>query len=431
MAKYQVTVPDIGSSDPVDVIELLVAVGDKVAVDDSLLVLESEKASVEMPSPVAGKVTQWLVALGASVNTGDVVLELEVAAEESASADTAEVVDKAVAGEQPVSVAPAPTQADTPAAVPAGDAVVAPRQVEAEPVQTAGTLPAVHAGPAVRKLARQMGIDLAHLPTGSGTNGRLVKEDVFEFVRQGAGKTASVPEVDFSQFGEVERQPLSTLRQTAARHLQQGWQVIPQVTQHELTDITELEAFRRAENARHPEVKLTLLAFVARAVVGALQVFPQFNSSLTASGNELIIKHYCHLGFAVDTEHGLLVPVLKDADRLGVRAIAQSVAGLAEQARNRKLQPRDMQGASFTITSLGGIGGTAFTPLVNSPQVAILGISRADWQPVWQPDSQTFVPRLMLPLSLSYDHRVIDGADAARFVVHLAASLSDLRRLLL
>jgi pyruvate dehydrogenase E2 component (dihydrolipoamide acetyltransferase) len=294
----------------------------------------------------------------------------------------------------------------------------------------------VHAGPAVRKLARQLGVDLAQVTAASGQHQRIVKEDVYALVaarlQQPAGTAlAALSDIDFAQFGEIEKVATSNLKRTAARRLQQNWQQVPQVTQHELADITELEAFRQAENQRNPQIKLTLLAFVARAVVAALRQFPRFNASLNSDGNELILKHYIHLGFAVDSDRGLLVPVLKDADRLGVRDIAQGLASLADKARNRKLLPADMQGASFTLSSLGGIGGTAFTPLVNHPEVAILGLSRADWQPLWRPDKEKFKPRLMLPLSLSYDHRVIDGADAARFVVFLREQLADLRRLLL
>lgn len=427
MAKHQVTVPDIGSTDPVDVIELLVQAGDSVEVDTSLLVLESAKASVEMPSPVAGKLVKWLVKLGDSVNTHDVVAEIETAegvekkAEEKPAEKTEPVVEQKEVTAQAQAEVEAPSETEK-------------AKQEAKTHKTVSAPSSVvHAGPAVRKLARQMGIDLAQVTQGTGVNGRIVKDDVYRFVKQGgAGAAAtSLPDIDFSQFGAIDVQPLSTLRQTAAKNLQQGWQIIPQVTQHDLVDVTELDAFRKAQNQQSPDIKLSLLAFVAKAAVAALKAFPHFNSSLAANGKELVIKQYYHMGFAVDTERGLLVPVLKNIDQLGVNAIAQGVASLAEQARNRKLQPKDMQGASFTITSLGGIGGTAFTPLVNHPQVAILGISRADWQPVWNAQAQQFEPRLMLPLSLSYDHRVIDGADAARFVVLLRDLLSDVRRLLL
>ena len=402
MSTEIIKVPDIGSSDPVDVIELLVKVGDTLAQDDSLLVLESAKASVEVPSPVAGKVLALSVKVGDRVKVGDDLMEVEVGAK--------------------------------PAAAPAPDAVGASPAGEFAAKGDAYTT--VHAGPAVRKLARQLGVDLTQIRAASGQHQRILKEDVYALVatrlQQPAGTALTpLPDIDFAQFGETEKVATSNLKRTAARHLQQSWQQVPQVTQHELADITKLEAFRKAENKRNPQVKLTLLAFVARAVVAALREFPHFNASLSSDGSELILKRYIHLGFAVDSDRGLLVPVLKDADKLGVREIAKGIAELADKARSRKLLPADMQGASFTLSSLGGIGGTAFTPLVNHPEVALLGLSRADWQPVWRPDKEKFKPRLMLPLSLSYDHRVIDGADAARFVVFLREQLADARRLLL
>jgi pyruvate dehydrogenase E2 component (dihydrolipoamide acetyltransferase) len=471
VANEIVKVPDIGSDDPVDVIELMVAPGDSIAADDSLVVLESAKASVEVPSPLAGKVVKFLVKVGDRVNTGDDLLEIaaqggsettdagpDSVPEGKASAKAAPT-SEATAGksgsEKSGSEKPASKKEETPPT--AGESVMASTPARASSgaeanVSKPSTNPAitadgkastqspsaaVHAGPAVRKLARQLGVDLAQVTSTSGQHQRLIKEDVLAHVAAhmqqpvtGAAM-AALPDVDFSQFGEVESVATSTLRRTAAKNLQLGWQHIPQVTQHELADITELEAFRREENKHHPEIKLTLLAFVAKVAVSALKKFPNFNASLSGDGNNLILKKYIHLGFAVDSDRGLLVPVLRDADKLGVRDIGQGVAALAELARTRKLQPRDMQGASFTISSLGGIGGTAFTPLVNHPQVAILGLSRADWQPVWRAETKSFEPRLMLPLSLSYDHRVIDGADAARFVVYLRDQLADLRRLVL
>lgn len=432
MANDIITVPDIGSDDPVDVIELLVAEGDDIQVDDSLLVLESAKASVEVPSPKAGKVGKLLVKVGDRVNAGDKLLELQLAAEstpvEETEAQAAEPEPEPLEAHQP--------QAPEPQAATQSQPSTPEVNVNAAEDEPPASSRPVHAGPAVRKLARKLGVDLAQLGEASGQHSRILKADVHAYVKQrlqaptGVGLVA-LPEVDFSQFGEVWREPTSNLQRTAARHLQQGWQQIPQVTQHELVDVTELEAFRKAENQRRPDSRLSLLAFVAKAVSHALTLYPRFKSSLSASGDELIMKSYTHLGFAVDTERGLLVPVLRDADQLGVAAIAEGVASLAEKARSRQLTPRDMQGACFTLSSLGGIGGTHFTPLVNHPQVAILGLSRADWQPQWQADKGEFVPRLMLPLSLSYDHRVIDGADAARFVVLLRELLADVRRLLL
>ncbi len=436
MAKETVKVPDIGTEDAVDVIEILVAVGDTLAEEDSLVTLESAKASVEVPSPLAGKVLSLSVKVGDQVHMGDALLELDTAESNTAESTEAEndetetveesefnPIDDSESEPAPKPVTPQPEKT-----TPAISAQPAPTTT---PETASATTSAVHAGPAVRKLARQMQIDLAAITHTSGNNGRITKEDVYAHVANQAGSSGNgrLPVIDFSRYGEVEAVPTSRLQRTAAQHLQQGWQTIPQVTQHEEVDITELEAFRKAENQRRPDTKLTLLAFVAKAVVAALIEFPRFNASLSPDGQQLIMKHYTHLGFAVDTERGLLVPVLKDADKLGVRQLAGGVADLAEKARNKALYPSDMEGASFTLSSLGGIGGTAFTPLVNWPQVAILGISRAQIRPVWQDDA--FQPRLMLPLSLSYDHRVIDGADAARFVVYLHEQLNDIRRLLL
>lgn len=405
-----VRVPDMGTTEPVDVIELLVQEGVTVTPEASLLVLESAKASVELPSPVAGKVVRLHVKVGERVQTGDALLDVEVAGDEGA----------------PVALPGKPVE--RPAAVetvrPAASADVARQTpVSTPPSVTTGL---VHAGPAVRKLARQLGVDLAQVQ-GSGPHGRLLKEDLFAQVARQlrAAGLPPLPEIDFSRFGAIEKQATSGFRRTLAQHLQQGWNSIPQVTQHDTADITRLDAWRRKENLRNPGRKLSLLAQVAQAVIAALKAFPRFNASLAEGGNTLVLKRYIHLGFAVDTERGLLVPVLKDADRLEVAELSAAIATLADKARGRKLFPADLEGASFSITSLGSIGGGHFTPLVNAPEVAILGIGRAGLQPVWVGDAQAghAEPGLILPLSLSYDHRVVDGADAARFLVFLKQQL--------
>lgn len=430
-ASETIKIPDIGSDDPVDVIEILVAVGDDFSENDSLVVLESAKASVEVPAPLSGKVEKLLIKPGDRVSVGDDLMQVISAAGQSAESaqatSAAPQPEKAAAKPtaQPTSIVEVPKSAPAPRPEPAG-----------QPLASAAT---VHAGPAARKLARELGLELTTVADSSGRNGRITKGDVAAAAKQriqqaaqapAGGALAAMPEIDFSKFGEVERVATSGLRRTAAKHLQRSWQSVPQVTQNELVDVTDLEAFRKAENKRDSGQKLTMLAFVARAVVTALKEFPDFNSSLSPDFNELIMKKYIHLGFAADTDRGLVVPVLRDADKLGIKGIAKGVSDLAKAARDRKLTPRDMQGACFTISSLGGIGGTSFTPLVNSPEVAILGISRADWQPRWNADKGEFEPRLMMPLSLSYDHRVIDGANAARFIVYLRDALQDLRRLL-
>lgn len=442
MAKEKVQVPDIGSDDPVDVVELLVAKGDSIAEEDSLLVLESAKASVEVPSPVTGKVLKLLVKAGDRVNAGDDLMEVDVQSDAASATDnkeaaqaeepeTTEETKANVDGKQESEV----EQQSKPE--PEAESTSAPKPPSASSADSPADDTDIHAGPAVRKLGREMGVDLHQVTQPTGNHGRITREDVHAFVAQKiqqGGVTAAAADIDFSKFGDIETVPTSRLRQTAAKHLQQNWQQVPQVTQHERVDITQLERFRREENANNPDHKLSLLAFVAKAVTVILRQFPHFNASLSADTQSLILKHYTHLGIAVDSEKGLLVPVLRNADKLGVREIANGIADLAAQARHNKLLPKDMQGASFTLSSLGSIGGTAFTPLVNAPEVAILGISRADWQPVWKDVAEGeghFAPRLMLPLSLSYDHRVIDGADAVRFIVSLRDCLQDVRRMIL
>ena len=425
-----VTVPDLGDIDSAEIIEVNVAVGDSLEAEQVIVVLESDKASLEIPAPSAGKVESVAVKVGDKVGTGDTLLTMAVSGGQPTADQQGEADEKP---EEPAT-APASQQAQT-----AQTQKPAPAASSSPAADSGAPSKSVHAGPAVRKLAREMGVDLAQVH-GSGPKERILKEDVHAWVKQrlegapaasGGGPAVALPEIDFSQFGEVERQELNKLRKVSAQNLTRSWLTIPHVTQHDNADITDLEAFRKQQNkALEKEgVKLTMLAFLVSACARALKEFPRFNSSLENSGEALIQKHYINIGIAVDTPNGLVVPVIKDADRKGLKAIALEMGELAEKARNRKLTPADMKGGTFSISSLGGIGGTAFTPIVNWPEVAILGVSRSDMQPVW--DGEQFQPRLMLPLSLSYDHRVIDGADAARFTTYLSQLLTDMRRALL
>jgi len=427
-ALQDIQVPDIGSSGKARIIELLVKVGDTVATEQSLLVLESDKASMEIPSPAAGVVTALHVKLEDEVGTGDPILQLQVSATTPSAAAS------------PAAAAPAPA---TPAPAPAANAA-APTRSE-PPAEQPATQPGnsrVHAGPAVRQLARELGADLAAV-TASGPHGRILKEDVQQFVKQqlqkakqapgamGGSGIPPVPAVDFSKFGPVEEIPMTRLMQVGAANLHRSWLNVPHVTQFDNADISELEAFRIAQKATAEKagVKLTVLPFLLKACAHLLLELPDFNSSLAPSGKALLRKGYVHIGFAVDTPDGLLVPVLKDVDKKSLLQLAAEAAELAEKARTKKLLPDAMQGACFTISSLGHIGGTGFTPIVNAPEVAILGVSKASMQPVW--DGQAFQPKLLLPLSLSYDHRVINGAAAARFTRRLGELLGDIRTLLL
>ncbi|UXJ55627.1 dihydrolipoyllysine-residue acetyltransferase [Pseudomonas citronellolis] len=417
-----VRVPDIGNGQG-EIIELMVKVGERIEADQSLLTLESDKASMEIPSPAAGVVKALKVKLGDTLKEGDEILELE------AEGDAAPA---------PAPSAPAPSAAPSAEAKPAA----APAKAEAPPPVGApsrdGTK--VHAGPAVRMLAREFGVELAEVQA-TGPKGRILKEDVQLFVKQqlqrpkGAASAGAgippIPEVDFSKFGEVEEVAMTRLMQVGAANLHRSWLNVPHVTQFESADITEVEAFRVAQKAvaEKAGTKLTILPILLKACAHLLRELPDFNSSLAPSGKALIRKKYVHLGFAVDTPDGLLVPVIRDVNRKSLLQLAAEAAELAEKARTKKLSADAMQGACFTISSLGHIGGTGFTPIVNAPEVAILGVSKATMQPVW--DGKAFQPRLMLPLSLSYDHRVINGAAAARFTKRLGELLGDIRTLLL
>lgn len=428
--KHSVLVPDIGTDDAVEVIELSVSVGDEVEEGDTLLVLESDKASMEIPSDASGRVLEIAVAVGASLKQGDLIGVLEVAGR--------------------VDTPPAPAQEPKQEAPPPAPAVPksVPEQPKTAPVAkapvaraTASSSEVVYAGPAVRKLAREFSIPLEQV-SGSGPRGRILKEDLHTFVQQrlskpeaatvsvGAGIPA-VPAVDFSQFGPVREEALSKIGKVTAANMQRSWLNVPHVTQYDDADVTDLEAFRASlkDEAARKATKLTPLPFLLKACAVALKDNPKFNSSLSADGESIIYKEYVHIGFAVDTPAGLLVPVIRDVDKKGLWELAEEVLELAALARDKKLKPAQMQGACFTISSLGALGGRGFTPIVNAPEVGILGVSKSSVQPVW--DGSSFVPRTMLPLSVSYDHRVINGADGGRFMNQVVALLSDIRRLTL
>ncbi|MCC2970982.1 dihydrolipoyllysine-residue acetyltransferase [Massilia sp. IC2-476] len=428
----EVTVPDIGDFKEVEVIELMVKPGDQIKVDQSLITVESDKASMEIPSSHAGTVKEIKVKVGDKVAKGSLVLLVESTGGAPAAAPAAAAPAPAVAAPAPAAAAPAP-------------AAAAPAPAPSQGV----TGSKAHASPSIRKFARELGVDLARVP-GTGPKGRITQQDVQNFVKgvMAAGPTAAAPakggsgggmevlawpSLDFSKFGPTETVALPRIKKISGPNLHRNWVMIPHVTHFEDADVTDLEQFRVDSNAalakQKSTVKLTMLAFVIKASVAALKKFPQFNSSLSEDGGSLIVKQYYNIGFAADTPNGLVVPVVKDADKKTISQIAVEMGELSAQARDGKLSPSAMQGATFTISSLGGIGGTAFTPIINAPEVAILGLSKSAMKPVW--DGSSFQPRLMLPLSLSYDHRVIDGAGAARFAAYLADVLADLRKTLL
>jgi pyruvate dehydrogenase E2 component (dihydrolipoamide acetyltransferase) len=458
----EIKVPDIGDFKDVEVIELLVAPGDRVKPEQSLITVESDKASMEIPSPMAGVVRELRVKLGDKVSEGSLILELEPGEDAAAGARPAEAAAAPAAAPARAAPAPAPAVSATPPpaprdagpAAPVADAAGSPpstafaTEMGARPdsAQLAGAASSrAHASPSVRRFARELGVELNRVK-GTGPKGRVLPEDVRSFVKSAlasGGKPAAAPaagiglsllpwpQVDFAKFGPIERVALSRIRKLAGPNLHRNWVSIPHVTNHEDADVTELEAFRvqlNKENERSG-MKLTMLAFLVKACVAALKKFPEFNSSIDPGGEAMILKRYFHIGFAADTPNGLVVPVLRDADRKGVMELATETAALAAKAREGKLTPSEMQGGTFSISSLGGIGGTYFTPIINAPEVAILGVCRTAMRPVW--DGKQFAPRLILPLSLSWDHRVVDGAAAARFNSYLAQVLADFRRVLL
>jgi pyruvate dehydrogenase E2 component (dihydrolipoamide acetyltransferase) len=427
-----VKIPDIGDYTGIPVIDVLVADGEAVEKDQPLLVLESDKATMEVPAPAAGTVRGLKLKVGDKVSQGDAVCALEGGA---ADDDARVEAPHAVPAPQPTAPpSPPPARTEAPTVAPTADRA---------PSRSAVSTDVPYAGPATRKFARELGVDLAQVK-GSGPRGRIVVEDVQGFVKTrlaapakavaavGGSGIPPIPAIDFSLFGAVETKPLARIRKLSAAHLSRAWLNIPHVTQTDDADITELEAFRKQQSeelAAAGGAKLTLLPILMKAVAASMKAYPEFNASLSADGESLVMKQYCHIGFAADTPNGLVVPVVRDVWSKGIAELSAECAALAKKARDGKLKPDEMKGGCFSISSLGGIGGSHFTPIVNAPEVGILGVSKAQMKPVW--DGQTFQPRLMCPLSLSYDHRVIDGAYAARFIVHLGKLLADVRRLLL
>ena len=419
----KIIIPDIGGAEAVDVIEVCVAVGDQLSEGDSLLVLETDKASMEIPSPYAGRIKSIAIAEGGQVSEGDTIMEMEVSAQaikepEQELQSPAKKSAEQVATEVPVT--------------------------EQKPVVHSSSQPgnsdeSIYAGPAVRKMARELGVDLGKV-SGSGPKGRIIKEDLQGFVKSalagspsasGGSGIPAIPAVDFAKFGDIELQPLSKIHKLTIENMQRSWLNVPHVTQFDEADITDLEAFRveLKQEAQKRETKLTPLPFILKACAVALKEHPKFNASLHADGQQMVFKNYINIAMAVDTPVGLMVPVIRDVDQKTIWELSSEIAELASKAKNRKLTPADMQGACFTISSLGNIGGTGFTPIVNAPEVAILGVSKLSVKPVW--NGEEFLPKKMLPLSLSYDHRAVNGADGGRFFSFLTALLSDVRRLIL
>ncbi len=437
----QVLLPDIGDFDSVDVIEILVKPGDRVQPEDSLLTLESDKATMEIPSPHAGIVERVLVRIGDQIAQGAPIVEMRLT--ESETAPSLDQPPPSPAGDTKSAPSPAspPPEAKPPGTMAATSPLPEPPVIPktAETVRGSRTARA-HASPVVRRFARELGVDIG-LVKGSGPRGRVLREDVQNYTRsalsgsalsgQGGFAFPEVPAVDFSRFGKTELKPLSKIRRLAGQSLHRSWITVPLVTQFDEADITELEAFRKSRlaEAQAQGLKLTLVTFLVKAVVVALKRFPDFNASLTSEGDALVMKHYFHIGIAVNTDHGLMVPVIKDVDQKGLFDIAAEIKQLSDKARAGNISPAEMQGGCFSISSLGGIGGNGFTPIVNTPEVAILGVSKSRMQPVY--DGGQFVPRLILPFSVSYDHRVIDGVAGASFCGYLSEILTDIRQILL
>ena len=457
MSLQEVLVPDIGNFDSVDVIEILVKAGDTIALDDSLITVESDKASMDIPAPFAGVVKEVKIKVGDKIAQGHLLLTLEAAETTTAPPAAAPILAASPATSKPVEM-PKAAIAEQVTPTPAIATPSRPAPEPAQKIQPAhqplpigesavinGTKTS-HASPSVRKFARELGVNLA-LVKGSAPKNRILESDVQTFVKNelakprtenmGAGlgslATLPMPVIDFSQFGDIETKPLSRIKKISGANLHRNWVTAPHVTQFDQADITDLEEFRKSmqSDAEKRGVKLTMLAFLIKASVNALKAYPNFNSSLAPDGDSLILKNYFNIGFACDTPDGLVVPVVKDVQQKDVLDIARDLGELSTKARERKLKIEEMQGGCFTISSLGGIGGTMFTPIINCPEVAILGVSRSSMQPVYDAKTNAFEPRLILPLSLSYDHRVVDGADGARFTSHMRMMLSDVRRLLL
>ncbi|PPC83570.1 MAG: dihydrolipoyllysine-residue acetyltransferase [Methylotenera sp.] len=443
MAVQEIFVPDIGNFDSVDVIEVLVKAGDVIAKDDSLITVESDKASMDIPAPFAGVVQEVKIKVGDKAAQGTLLITLDVSDAAPAAEVKPATAPQPVVVEAPKAVIPEPTRP-----APEPPKTVQPAQ---QPVPVAESIVVVsgklsHASPSIRKFARELGVNLA-LVTGSGPKNRILQSDVQAYVKGELAKprtenmaaganglaTLPMPVIDFSKFGAIETKPLSRIKKLSGANLHRNWVTAPHVTQFDEADITDLEDFRKSMQAEAEKrgVKLTMLAFLIKASVNALKAYPNFNASLSADGDALILKNYYNIGFACDTPDGLVVPVVRDVHQKDVLDIARDLMELSAKARERKLKVEEMQGGCFTISSLGGIGGTMFTPIINCPEVAILGVSRSSMQPVYNKDTNGFEPRLILPMSLSYDHRVIDGADGARFTSHMRMMLSDVRRLLL
>lgn len=436
----EIEVPDIGDFDSVQVIEVLVKTGDVIAAEDAVISLESDKATIEVPSPLGGKVIEMLVKEGDEVSTGSPMMTIKVT-----ETDTNQNIasDGNSFEKKEKSPGDTPTALKNTSQQPQSDQIAPSTTItssEQEPVVIANENTLAHASPAVRKLARELGVVINQV-SGTGRKGRITKDDVKHFVKQHLSinslkhsahfDVAPVPDVNFSDYGPTESKPLSRIQKISGKYLHRNWVRIPHVTQHDEADITELEDFRQKHKneAKQQGFNLTPLAFIVKAMANTLAKFPKFNASLSADQENLIYKKYCHIGIAVDTKDGLVVPVIRDCDKKGIFEISREMSEISVKAREGKLSPKEMQGGCISVSSLGGIGGTAFTPIINAPEVAILGVSRSQIKPIY--DGESFQPRLMLPLSLSYDHRVIDGADAARFIVYLSSILSDIRKVLL
>ncbi|OAI07370.1 branched-chain alpha-keto acid dehydrogenase subunit E2 [Methylomonas methanica] len=426
----EIKVPDVGNVPEIDIVEVLIKPGDVVAVEQTLAVMETDKATMDLPSSAAGTIKTVHIKPGDKVSEGTLIATLEV----GEAAATAPAEPAPTATPAPVEPPPAPI-AEAPKAEPAKAAAV-----PAAPVAVSSEGFKAHATPSVRLFARELGVDLSKIQTGSGRKGRILQDDVKNFVKQvmasggsssGGAGIPSIPAVDFTQFGEIEEKPLSKIKRLTGQNLTRVWLNLPLVTYHDEVAIDAMEEFRKSVNAglAKDAVKVTGLIFIMKALVAAMQKYPSFNSSLSPDGEKLIFKHYFHIGIAVDTPNGLVVPVIRDVDKKGIFQLSNELAEKSELARTGKLKPADMQGGCMTISSLGGIGGTAFTPIVNAPEVAILGVTRSKMQPVW--NGSAFEPKLMLPLDITYDHRVIDGAEGARFMEALKSYLGDIRRLLL
>ena len=433
-----ILVPDIGEFDAVEVIEVLVKSGDTVSAEDALLTMESDKASMDVPSPFSGTVKTVKIKAGDKVSQNDLILTLVVKELETADTETsAETENSEATSPENKNIVPTRKSESTSSGAVSKEPARRPPPIVMSVNQK--SFLRAHASPSIRKFARELGVDLSQVH-GSGRKERITKEDVQEFVKQALGGTASgtavagsgipaMPEIDFSKFGPVEIKPLSRIQKKAAVNLHRGWLNLPIVTHHDEADITELEYFRKSlkDEAAKQGVKVTPLVFLLKACAVAIRKHPNFNSSLTADKENLVLKKYLHIGVAVDTPDGLVVPVIRDVEQKGLLELAKELGEVSEKARAKKLKTNDIQGGCFSISSLGGIGGTAFTPLVNAPEVAILGVTRSRMMPVW--NGKEFLPRLMLPMDLTYDHRVIDGAQAARFMVDLCEILSDMRRM--